>query len=164
MKHAHPAKDRNLFRIEIKALDLNSQMLAAGKAHDKAERAMAEWHERNPRPLRWQASRDLHGNGSLYIAKGESEKAHAQYKKALAQWERREQKAIKACRFKEREAAWEESIDRISALCRRAENIGAQSIEGLRCKARLVELNGGDDPDLPLSIVNDLLAFPGGVS
>jgi hypothetical protein len=150
------AADQNLFKIVARALDLNSQALAAGKAHEKAEQAMAAWKKRNPQPRMRRAYLWPEGNPDLQAAK-------RQHARALAQWKRREQKALKGCRCEQLEAAWEKLLDRLCDETRRAEDIRAASIDGLRCKARLVEIDGSDDPRLPLSIVNDLLALPASV-
>ena len=62
--------DRNLFKIETKALALASQMRAASKAHDKAEQTMFAWRKRNPRPLKVRSQKGER-KGACSIRKGD---------------------------------------------------------------------------------------------
>jgi hypothetical protein len=149
------AADRSLFKIETRVRYLKSQMLAAGKAHTRAEDAMGAWYKRNPGPKMRRAYICPEGNPNSDL-----EAAKREHQKALAQYERRETKAAKACN--ECERAWERSIARVDAQCKRAVGIRATSLDGLRCKARLVE---AEDPvGLAFSIVNDLIALSGSAS
>jgi hypothetical protein len=165
---AHSA-DRKLFAIETEVRDLKAKVHAACDLHTESEEAMAAWASRNPRPKMretYQAKeREVDDFIRALLAKvkmpdpnADLKAAMAEHEQALTKWSNRRRAAEANCRLDEREAAFNELLDQMSALCEQAEKIPATTIEGLKCKARLVELND-HEPCLALSIANDLLTF-----
>ena len=164
--------DRKLFAIETKVRDLKAKMLAAGDLHTKSEEAMAAWASRNPRPkmreLTYQPKerevddfiRALQAKVQMPDPNADLKAAMAEHEQALTEWSNRRSSAEANCRLDEREITFNGLLDQMSALCEQAEKIPATTIEGLKCKARLVELHDPDqEPCLALSIANDLLTF-----
>jgi len=168
--------DRELFEIEAKVRKLLPRMRAAGDLHAESEEAMIEWKRLNPEPklteakdeaalqLRavWkQLSEGKVGNNQInWPEESADRKARkSEHSAAIAEWSIRHNAALKKCHAAEREAAWQEIVDQICTLCNEAAEIPATTLEGLKCKARLADTDGGDDDNLGQSIVRDLLVW-----
>jgi hypothetical protein len=131
------AADRELFDIEAKLRKLDPRMREAGRLHNEAEEAMARWAKLNSDPGEFQ--REL--------------------KRERAAWSVREKKALKECRFAEREAAWNKLVGQLADHSDEALEIRATTLAGVLCKARIAKGDWGDEDALSCSVVDDLLAL-----
>ncbi len=170
--------EARLFQIEVELPKVKAQIEKSGRIHDEAERQVFAWKEHNPRPalrVEWlpienqlQKLLDRRG-GSLTVAgvakaisrtapvpKHQVE-AHA---KAMARWEKQLQAAKRRFSYGRKEVALCAAVDRAWALREEAASIRATTIDGLKCKARMV--NSAEDTEfdgVADSIARDLIAF-----
>lgn len=172
------AAERKLFEIEAEVRELAEQAKLAGRAHTEAEVAMITWDRRNPKPTLpeieqaseqavddWIRASLAADDPKKFYEENPSPNAHVvaaddAHDKALEQHRDRRRAALDACRYEEREEAFERLVDEMNAKFEDAAVIQATTIEGLRCKARLIEASG-DNVSLQKGLVEDLLAWPG---
>ena len=64
-------------------------------------------------------------------------------------------------RQNELEGEFDELVGQAAHLCGEASDIRAATMEGVYCKVRLIEIDGGDPEELAMSIVDDLQAWKG---
>ena len=169
-----PKSEERLFAIEHLLSKNLAQRKITGRLHDKAETAFYAWQRCNPKPkapdpkfpdlcldLKALAAKygdharleDLH----LQIIKAPiyNEGLVAEHARAMKKWEALER--AERGKLLERETAWNKMLDRATALSAEAAAIRATTIQGLACKARMIEMDQNED--LEASIVDDLLAL-----
>jgi hypothetical protein len=169
---ASASDELRLFEIEAELKELNAQANAAGHVFSKAEEMMFEWARRNPKPTMRESRMEIEKNLDrvsgfkefrcrLDIA--DEEAATREHNLAVGQWRTREQAAKRDCGHDVKKAAFDKLVDEMEALYEEAAEIPARTMDGLRCKARLVRASDGSldlsdgSLDLYRSVVDDLL-------
>ena len=170
------SSDQRLLDIEAKVRELLPHMEAAGRLHTESEERMFEWCRLNPAP-KMRETEDDAGSRAVFRQLSEGKKgkqikwpvlsadqkaAKRAHEAAYAEWMIRHDAAVKECRLEERRAAFEDkALCQIDDLSGEAAEIRAATLEGIHCKARLIELDACDPDLLAMSIVDDLLAWQG---
>jgi hypothetical protein len=126
---------------------------------------MFEWARHNPKPTRRESRMEIEKNLDrvsgfkefrcrLDIA--DEEAATREHNLAMGEWRTREQAAKRDCGHV-KNTALDELLEEMEALYDEPAKIPATTVNGLRCKARLVRASDGG-PDLYRSVVDDLLS------
>jgi hypothetical protein len=179
----HP--DSRLLELEHQIAALDAASIEAGVLWDEAEHAMFEWKNRHPEPEEKKAERpnlepdpDLERALAKYgdrVSKNvrnllpvlmepsaDSKLATVAYERELSSWNERRCTASVNCRYEERKGEFERLIEEADALREEAAAIVPLTIDGLRCKARM--LSEADiicsDGALVESILNELRTRP----
>jgi hypothetical protein len=151
-----------LLDLERKASLADSASIEAGRSFSKSEKAMFAWRRRNPKPeLRECTVGEVNYEGPPIVYGTETyrqyttlvDEANADMKAALAEhceaarrWNERQGVARANCHFDERNNEFERLIVEADALREEAASIRANTIGGLRIKARMA--HGPDGLDL----------------
>jgi hypothetical protein len=178
----HP--DSRLLELERRILALDAASTEAGVPWDEAEHAMFEWERCNPEPKETeteppklgpdpdleraldkygdQISRKVRDILSILMEPSADTKVSAEYERELSRWNERRCAASVDCRYDERKHEFERLIDQADALREEAAGIVPNTIDGLRCKARMLSdadlgcVNGA----LAESIIDELRTWP----
>jgi hypothetical protein len=132
---AATSTDTRLLELECQAAAAETAAKEAGSVFGKAEKAMFVWRRRNPKPTAY-AIGPAGAKGTSDWR--ELDRWRKAAKDATAQWDRREAIARTNCHYDELEAFYEGLIDQADAFRDEAASISATTIDGLRCKARML--------------------------
>jgi hypothetical protein len=175
--------DAALFALEEKCVAARAHSQEVGKRWTCVEETMAEWSRSNPEPT-WPAANPeaeklvlqvlkfVQGGGSPsdFVAElatplttDASKRSFREQVEAIERrqaWEAKERAAKADCRFDEIEAEWNASTAAVCRLLEEAADFCATTLDGLKCKARLndIEVDMGHEV-VCASIVDDLLAM-----
>ena len=88
-------------------------------------------------------------------------KVSAEYERELSRWNERRSAASANCRYEEHKHEFERLIDEADALREEAAGIAPNTIDGLRCKARMLsEADIAYSGSLVESIIDELRTWP----
>jgi hypothetical protein len=155
----HP--DSRLLDLERQIAAFDAATTEAGIPWDEAEEAMFTWEQRNPQPKEKKTERpklgpdpDLeralakYGDQASKMVRdllpvlmepsADSKLATVEYERELSRWNERRCAASVNCRYEERKDEFERFIDEADALRDEAADIIPNTIDGLRCKARML--------------------------
>ena len=155
----------------------------AGVYWDESEHAMFAWERRNAEPKKKkteppklgpdpdleralakygdQISRTVRDILPILMEPSDT-KASAEYERELSRWNERRCAASVNCRYEERKHEFERLIDQADALREEAAGIVPNTIDGLRCKARMLSEAdlGCVSGALAESIIDELRTWP----
>ena len=179
----HP--DSRLLELERRIVALDAATTEAGVPWDEAEHAMIAWKQSNPEPkkkktepLRLGLDPELESALAKYgdrISRtvrdilpilmepsADTKLASAEYERELSRWNERRCAASVNCRYDERKHEFERLIGQADALREEAAGIVPNTIEGLRCKARMLSEAdlGCVSGALAESIIGELRTWP----
>jgi hypothetical protein len=153
--------DSRLLELERQIAALDAATAKAGIPWDEAEDAMFAWKRRNPEPKEKKTERpnlgpdpDLeralakYGDRAnktvrdllpvLMEPSADSILAAAEYEMELSRWNERLSAASVTCHYEERKGEFERLIEEADALREEAAGIVPHTLDGLRCKARML--------------------------
>jgi hypothetical protein len=178
----HP--DSRLLELERRIVALDAASTEAGVPWDEAEHAMFAWERSNPEPNEKKAERpklrpdpDLERALAKYgdritrtvrdilpilMEPTADTRVSAEYERELSSWNERRCAASVNCRYEERKDEFERLIAEADALREEAAGIVPNTIDGLRCKARMLSEAdlGCVSGALAESIIDELRAWP----
>jgi hypothetical protein len=178
----HP--DSRLLELERRIVAVDAASIEAGVQWDESEHAMFAWERCNPDPKEKKTERpklepdpdleralDKYGDQisrtvrdilPILMEPSADTKVSAEYERELSSWNERRCAASVNCRYEERKDEFDRLIDQADALREEASGIVPNTIDGLRCKARMLS-----DADLGCvsgalaeSIIDELRAWP----
>jgi hypothetical protein len=178
----HP--DSRLLELERRIVALDAATIQAGIPWDEAEHAMFAWERCNPEPKEKkteplklghdpdleraiatygdQISKTIRDILPILMEPSADTEVSAEYQRELSSWNERRCAASVNCRYEERKDKFERLIAQADALREAAAGIVPNTIDGLRCKARMLSdadlgcVNGA----LAESIIDELRAWP----
>jgi hypothetical protein len=144
-----------------------------------AERTMAEWEQRNPRPKIaefevgteaeykiWWADVQAHGGdetkATAFDPNGALKRAMRDHAAAIREWKPRHERAKDQSGLNRAHDLETAANNRVSAATDAMVLKAATTLEGYRCKARCARKTG--DSDLAWSIVDDLMGAPAAIA
>jgi hypothetical protein len=175
---APASTDSRLLELERQAAAAENAAKEAGSIFCEAEKAMFAWKRRNPEPAMpkikdapqdavddWLRAFLAADDPEDFRAKNPSPNAPgiellSRHNKNFSSWSERRRVALLNCRYEERKAFYEGLINHADAIRDEAASISAASIDGLRCKARMLSeadlIAVGESGLLAGSIIDEL--------